>query len=182
MYKQGKRRYWQRVQNEHLMVYGATEDSGQGYTIGELYENKYFSSEHEEINNTHDNTTQGDEDGWHSSLNSNGGRKWYEQVDSTITAAAVSKLVQEDSGIVSNRTSDNISDSAVINKTDENKNGMPEEKNGDKIDPNARADMCKSQEGNSNDTASVDEQTVGITVVEETRQGPNPDKILTSDV
>jgi len=142
VYKRGKKRYWQRVQNEHLMAYGATEDSGvgqgQSYSIGELYENKYFESEYEEANKSC--TTKGDEDKDSKKDNSLGR---HDQPDSstfngssTISATTV-VLIQEDSGVISDGTCDNISENneaevsqEIVNgdvMTDSKQNSQPKE-------------------------------------------------------
>lgn len=186
VYKRGKKRYWQRVQNEHLMAYGATEDTGQySYGIGELYENKYFAAEHlEDINENNNHTIKGDEDEQRKSLrrqNSANGKNWYDEDHvSTIPAVTASR----DSGILSNRTSDNVSDNTVVDKVDEESNvSTPQQRNGDE-------DSEKRNHGNSEHTlqesndVSSDEVTehLEITVVLKTKQEPTPDKILTSDV
>jgi len=114
VYKRGKKRYWQRVQNEHLMAYGATEESGigqgQSYSIGELYENKYFESEYESANKSY--TTKGDEDEDSKSMSKDNSLVHHDQPDSstyngssTISAKTVTTaLQQEDSGVSSNGT------------------------------------------------------------------------------
>jgi len=201
VYKRGKKRYWQRVQNEHLMAYGATEDSGQAYNIGELYENKYYASEHEEFNKTCNNTIKGNEDERHKSLprqNSANRKNWYEQSDdsshsaTTIPAAIAPKVLQQedsvrqDSGILSNRTSDNISDSTVVDKIDEGSNdsALQERDNTQEEDNDDQQDReCRTSQ--DNEDVSKDKQSIEIVVnvgSSEATQEPIPDKILTTDV
>ena len=207
VYKQGKKRYWQRVQNEHLMAYGgATEDSGQTYGIGELYENKYFASEQlEEINkHVYDRTIKGNEDEQRKSLprqNSPNGKKWYEQTANhlTIPAATSSNNSQQDSGILSNRTSDNdnISDSTVVDKIDEeNINVTLQDRNSDEEDSKHQNDTKETEHKNdeqnrkkasedeqSKDEASRDEHGFEITITSKSAaQDLTTDKILTTDV
>ena len=169
VYKRGKKRYWQRVQNEHLMAYGATEDSGigqgQSYSIGELYQNKYFESEYEEANKSY--TTKGDEDEGSKKDNSLVHR---DQPDSstyngssTISATIVTTvLLQEDSGVISDGTCDNISDN--------NEAEAPQEKvNGD-----ATTD--------SEQNCQPEEETLSTKGDSSQTHEPLPEKILVTDV
>ena len=200
VYKRGKKRYWQRVQNEHLMAYGATEDTGQTYGIGELYENKYFASDHlEEINkNINDRTIKGNEDEQRKSLprqNSANGKNWYEQTENHLTAVppgtSSNNSQKEDSGILS--TSDNISDSTVVDKIDEeNIDVTLQERNSDEEDSKQRKDAKETEHKNEHkneqnkDKASEDEHGFEITVTfkssSQTTQDLTTDKILTTDV
>ena len=188
------------------MAYGATEDSGQSYGIGELYENKYFASEHvEEINkNFHHHTIKGNEDEQRKSLprqNSADEKNWYEQTHNhlTVPAAATpsSNCQQQDSGILSNRTSDNISESTVVDKIDEeNIDVTLQERNSDKEDSkHAKETEHKNHKQKDNealrDEESKDEASEGgrsfeITITckskTETTQNSTTDKILTTDV
>ena len=202
VYKRGKKRYWQRVQNEHLMAYGATEDSGQAYGIGELYENKYYVSEQlEEFNKPiNDHTIKGNEDERRKSLpreqNPANGKKWYEQTDdnraTTIPAAMASNMYQEDSGIISNRTSDNVSESTVVDKIDnENDNTLQErhsvEENGQRTDDGKETKPRNEQTPQQHGDILQDEQSkVTLTIVcedsSQTTQNSTVDKILTTDV
>lgn len=208
VYKRGKKRYWQRVQNEHLMAYGATEDSGQTYGIGELYENKYFASDHfEEIHkNLNHHTIKGNEEEQRKSLSrqhSADEKKWYEQTDNHLTvpaAASSSNCQQEDSGILSNRTSDNISESTLVDRIDEeNINVTLQERNSDKKDSkhvketeqenHEQKDSEASRDQQSKDEASEGDHAFEITITcksskstTETTQKSTADKILTTDV
>ena len=187
------------------MAYGATEDSGQSYGIGELYENKYFASEHvEEINkNFHHHTIKGNEDEQRKSLprqNSADEKNWYEQTHNHLTvpaAATPSSNCQQDSGILSNRTSDNISESTVVDKIDEeNIDVTLQERNSDKEDSkHAEETEHKNHEQKDNevlrdeegkDGASEGGRSFEITITckskTETTQNSTTDKILTTDV
>ena len=187
------------------MAYGATEDSGQSYGIGELYENKYIASEHiEEINkNFNHHTIKGNEDEQRKSLsrqNSADEKKWYEQTANHLTVPAAtssSNCQQEDSGILSNRTSDNISESTLVDKIDEeNIDVTLQERNSDKEDSkhtketehnnHEQKDNEASRDEQSNDEASEGDRGFEITITcknaTETTQNSTADKILTTDV
>lgn len=199
VYKRGKKRYWQRVHNEHLMAYGATDDSGQGYNIGELYENKYFDTEHEELNKTNDHAVKGNEDERRKSLprqNASNEQDWYEQtedVTSISVATAMRITQQEDSGILSNRTSDNISDNTTVDRNDGNNNSPSQGRNDDNAsvhgDDDTEDDGHKRDASNndqrSQENVLKDEHLEEVTVHEDTTQAtrePTPEKVLTTDV
>lgn len=194
VYKRGKKRYWQRVQNEHLMAYGTMDDNNEPtYGIGELYENKYFASEHlEEINkNNNNHTIKGNEDEQHKSLsrqNSANGKTWYEQADdksvTVVPAATASSMSQEDSGILSNRASDNISDSTVVDKADGHGGEDNEQRNDTAKETKHKSDDWRPQE--SGDVSNNEHPQVTFTVMFEgssqTTEETTSNKILTTDV
>ena len=201
VYKRGKKRYWQRVQNEHLMAYGTMDDNNEPtYGIGELYENKYFDSEHlEEINkNNNNHTIKGNEDKERKSLsrqNSANGKTWYEQADdkstTTVPAATASSMSQEDSGILSNRASDNISDSTVVDKTDEHgstlqeRNGNEDSKQGNNTAKETKHKSDDSRPQESGNVSNNEDSTVTFTVVckgSSQTADETTNKILTTDV
>ena len=196
VYKRGKKRYWQRVQNEHLMAYGATEDSGQPYGIGELYENKYFVSDQQEINkNNNNHTIKGNEDERRKSLSrqdSANGKNWYEQTENHLTvvptaATPSNASLQGDSGILSTRTSDNISESTVMDKIDEENTAaaMQERSNGEDVE---RIDVKDTElEFNKNNDKEPEDDhgfdiTITLTSKVSTHNTTQESKILTTDV
>ena len=173
------------------MAYGTMDDNEPTYGIGELYENKYFASENlEEINkNNNNHTIKGNEDEEHKSLsrqNSTNGKTWYEQADDKCTTAVpavtASSMSQEDSGILSNRASDNISDSTVVDKADEHGSEDNEQGN-NTIKTKHKSDDWRLQE--SSEVSNNEDSKVTLTIVcEESSQTTEEttNKILTTDV
>ncbi|XP_065920770.1 trehalase-like isoform X2 [Dysidea avara] len=155
VYKRGKKRYWQRVQNEHLMAYGATEDSGgvgqgRSYSIGDEDEDsKSVSKENSLVR--HDETDSSTNNG-----------------TSTISAMTVTTVLQlEDSGILSNGT-------CTDNNSDSNKAETPqEEANGNIITTDGDEQSSQPKE-----------ETLSLTKEADSPQThePSPEKILVTDV
>ena len=175
------------------MAYGATEDSGQPYGIGELYENKYFVSDQQEINkNNNNHTIKGNEDERRKSLsrqNSANGKNWYEQTENQFTvtvlpaAATASNTSQQgDSGILSTRTSDNISDSTVVDKADEENTATTAQKRSSE-DFNAEQ-RIDTKDTKHEDNKEPDDRGFEVTITSEvsTHNTMQESKILTTDV
>lgn len=171
VYRRGKKRYWQRVQNEHLMAYGAMDETtvgqGRSYSIGELYENKYFESEYEEANTSY--TTKGDDDESSKSLSKDSSLLHPDQPDShrnngfsTISATTVTTVLRQDSETISNGTCtvDNIS--------------------------GTKKDETPLQEANGNtdgdEKSSQSEDKTSLTSEEAETQELSPEKVLVTDV
>ena len=160
------------------MAYGATEDSGgvgqgRSYSIGELYENKYFESEYEGANKSY--TTKGDEDEDSKSVSKENSLVRHDETDSstnngtsTISAMTVTTVLQlEDSGILSNGT-------CTDNNSDSNKAETPqEEANGNIITTDGDEQSSQPKE-----------ETLSLTKEADSPQThePSPEKILVTDV